>query len=96
MMLEMDIATGELTTKFVILMAEIAANLLLNSLNVTIMDVFVTKTAPSIPNHKVISRKIIPLFDKIHKCKTFSLLFHSLELKLKTETFVLNERSLSC
>ena len=96
MMLEMDIATGELTTKFVILMAEIAANLLLNSLNVTIMDVFVTKTVPSIPSHKVISRKIIPLFDKIHKCKTFSLLFDSLELKLKTETFVLNERSLSC
>ena len=96
MKLEMGFAMGERTLKFVIMMAEIAANLLLNSSNVTIMDVFVMKTAPSIPSHKVISRKIIPLFDKIHKCKTFSLLFDSLELKLKTETFVLNERSLSC
>ena len=72
MILEMDIATGEQTPKFVIMMAEIAANLLLNSLNVTITDVFVTKTVPSIQSHKVISREIIPLVDKIQKCYFFT------------------------
>ena len=58
MMLEMGFATGKQTLKFVIMMAEIAANLLLNSMNVTITDVYVTKTVPSIPSYKVISRKV--------------------------------------
>ena len=60
MILVMGIVMAGQTLKFVIMMAEIVANLLLNSLNVSITDAFVMKTVPSIPSHKVISRKIIP------------------------------------
>ena len=59
MKLEMDYAMVEQTPKFAIMMAETAASLLLNSMNVMTMDAFAMKTEPFIHSYKVISRKIL-------------------------------------